>query len=109
VPVSTYNHLMKEFGKAGCLEGVFAILDAMYAAGNTFKNTPRPLARLAAHPEHMAVALSPARRLSSRTPLPWPKQPIAMLPCCCHIPRTWTPRTFSYHQSTAPAHTLQTS
>jgi len=77
VPVSTYNYLMKEFGKAGCLEGVFVILDAMYAAG--IQNYQTPPARLVAHPEHMTVAWAIAHRLFSSAPLPWPKQPIPML------------------------------
>lgn len=32
-PVTTYNYLIKEFGKASCLEGVFLVMDAMNAAG----------------------------------------------------------------------------
>mmetsp|Transcript_45627 Transcript_45627/g.111061 ORF Transcript_45627/g.111061 Transcript_45627/m.111061 type:complete len:555 (+) Transcript_45627:36-1700(+) len=31
-PVETYNFLIKEFGKASCMRGVFVVLDAMHAA-----------------------------------------------------------------------------
>eukprot|EP00282_Hemiselmis_andersenii_P005702 CAMPEP_0114164698 /NCGR_PEP_ID=MMETSP0043_2-20121206/30811_1 /TAXON_ID=464988 /ORGANISM="Hemiselmis andersenii, Strain CCMP644" /LENGTH=449 /DNA_ID=CAMNT_0001261385 /DNA_START=1 /DNA_END=1347 /DNA_ORIENTATION=+ len=32
-PVTTYNYLIKQFGKAGSLQGVFLVLDAMKEAG----------------------------------------------------------------------------